>query len=453
MGAINSKEMLKRCTSRDISRHVTEMGEKYTDYVARIEESGIDGPLLASASQQTLDDIMDRLQVTERLHRRKLERVLSKIISSPQFETVYSTEDSSFSASDCSNSHLTIDTGKTSRTDGPPSHRASTGSLNSRRRSRHHKSPSDIPIDMVMECALAAQNIDELTCDKTDKLVPSVLDAVLAAQALEKENLQNDVLALEKEMDRNLDSPPADGMVAIVLTDVEHSTSLWESCPEAMKEALALHDTLARQLREKNHGYEIDTEGDAFFLAFSEPCDALAFALDLQTALHEAPWSEEILATEWARDDGQRRGLRVRVSVHLGPVETLKNPVTGRTEYDGEGMDVAQEVEKMTRGGQILTSIDTWNAAFHLADVKLGSPTISEYKDSLVLTDEDADDTLNSKYYKRVVELTPASMKKLSKDRVKKARPKFTRKSSQLMMKHRPKLLSETDTLTAPIRA
>ena len=153
--------------------------------------------------------------------------------------------------------------------------------------------------------------------------------------------------------------------------------------------------------------------GDAFFLAFSEPCDAIAFALELQVALHEAQWSDEILATKWACDNGKRRGLRVRVSVNMGPVQTTKNPVTRRTEYIGEGMDVAQELEKFTEGGQILTTADTWNAAFHLADAKLGSPVVSEFHRMLVRseTDMDSSSMSHSHSHKRIVELTPAAMK------------------------------------------
>ena len=154
--------------------------------------------------------------------------------------------------------------------------------------------------------------------------------------------------------------------------------------------------------------------GDAFFLAFSEPCDAIAFALELQVALHEAQWSDEILATKWACDNGKRRGLRVRVSVNMGPVQTTKNPVTRRTEYIGEGMDVAQELEKFTEGGQILTTADTWNAAFHLADAKLGSPIVSEFHSRTLVrseTDMDSSSVSQSHSHKRIVELIPAALK------------------------------------------
>lgn len=442
MGAINSTENLKQLTAKDIAHYVASMGKKYESYARKIEESGIDGTFVAAASRQTLHETLDSLQVTERLHRRKFERAVSKVSdlsSAEDWETVSLTDESSCFGSD--GSMQSVDKVGSA---AAPSKRASTGSINRKRRG-HRRKPSDIPVDMVMECALAAQGMDELNPGSSSNFVDGVMQAVIAAQALEKENLQQDFLELD--VGRKLESPPEDGIVTIVLTDVEHSTCLWEHSPEATREALALHDSIVRQTRERNHGYEIDTEGDAFFLAFSEPCDAVAFALDLQMSLYEAQWSNEILRTKWACDDAERRGLRVRVSVHMGQVETRKNPVTGRTEYHGDGMDVAQEVEKMTKGGQILTTFDTWSAVFPVADVKLGSPSVSQLDRPLVLTETEMDGSTHSQFYKRVVELTPSSMKKL-KRADKKAKRHIRRGSlGNLLKRHRSQRLIQVGTL------
>lgn len=306
-----------------------------------------------------------------------------------------------------------------------------------------------------MECVLVANELDSKKPESLGVHVPAMLDAILEVQKLERQSLQQDVLALETE--RTLDSPPDDGPVAIVLTDVEGSTNLWETNPEAMKEALSLHDSIIRKLREENHGYEIDTEGDAFFLAFSEPSDALAFAIKLQVALNEAPWSKEILATRWAGDDGERRGLRVRVSIHRGPVETMKNPVTRRTDYFGEGMGVTEELEKFTRGGQILTTADTWNAAFHLADAKLGSPQVSEFHKPLVLSEKGMDDSSSARsHQKRVIEITPRSLKRLTTATVKRGLSRqqhFKRNRSAAVNAHGFKSGAVTPPVTTMVRA
>ena len=70
-----------------------------------------------------------------------------------------------------------------------------------------------------------------------------------------------------------------EGKVTIIYTDVQGSTSLWESCPTDMKKSQDIHDMIMRQCYTDHNGYEITTEGDAFNFAFQHPVDALAFAL------------------------------------------------------------------------------------------------------------------------------------------------------------------------------
>ena len=105
-----------------------------------------------------------------------------------------------------------------------------------------------------MKCVLGANEIDKLDADTS--FVPEVLETALAVQAQENDRLRQSIVQLE--MERKICSAP-EGMVAIVLTDVEGSTSLWETNPQAMKEALSMHDSIQRKTREKHLGYEIDT--------------------------------------------------------------------------------------------------------------------------------------------------------------------------------------------------
>eukprot|EP00755_Sulcionema_specki_P001207 Sspe_Gene.116522::Locus_105821_Transcript_1_1_Confidence_1.000_Length_1165::g.116522::m.116522 len=58
-------------------------------------------------------------------------------------------------------------------------------------------------------------------------------------------------------------SPP-EGLVALVSTDIQDSTAIWESTPGVMKEALQVHDAVVRALIIQNNGYEVKTEGDSF---------------------------------------------------------------------------------------------------------------------------------------------------------------------------------------------
>ena len=71
-------------------------------------------------------------------------------------------------------------------------------------------------------------------------------------------------------------------MVSLVSTDVEGSTELWEWDRDAMDAATKIHDRVMRSKLSLFHGYEVNTEGDSFLIAFHEPTDAIAWAITMQ---------------------------------------------------------------------------------------------------------------------------------------------------------------------------
>lgn len=73
-------------------------------------------------------------------------------------------------------------------------------------------------------------------------------------------------------------------MVCLVSTDVEGSTALWEWDREAMDAATKVHDRIMRSRLGAFYGYEVNTEGDSFLVAFHEPADAIAWAVTTQQA-------------------------------------------------------------------------------------------------------------------------------------------------------------------------
>eukprot|EP00957_Ditylum_brightwellii_P166135 12648461-Ditylum_brightwellii.AAC.1 len=91
---------------------------------------------------------------------------------------------------------------------------------------------------------------------------------------------QLDPETFRRHLARGMQAPEGD--VTIVFTDLQGSTTLWETHPPAMKAAVDLHDKIIRRCYGEHSGYEITTEGDAFQLAFQHPIDALAFALKTQ---------------------------------------------------------------------------------------------------------------------------------------------------------------------------
>jgi predicted ATPase len=161
---------------------------------------------------------------------------------------------------------------------------------------------------------------------------------------------------------------PPTGTVALVFTDVEGSTALWEHRPEAMRAGLALHDQLMRERLADHHGYEVKTEGDAFMVSFARPQDAVAWCLDVQARLPELDWPEELVADPRAaevRGEGGAllfRGLRVRMGGHLGAPECKPDPVTGRMDYFGPVVNRAARVGGAGHGGQVVFSEGLWRA-------------------------------------------------------------------------------------------
>ncbi len=175
-------------------------------------------------------------------------------------------------------------------------------------------------------------------------------------------------------------STPPEGTVALVFTDVQGSTRLWERCGAAMRTALEVHDRVLRSLLVDSGGYEVKTQGDSFMIAFSSVLEALRWCLEAQEALVRAPWPADLLAhPEAAEEQGPRgplhRGLRVRMGVHVGEPECRVDERTGRMDYLGRMVNVAARVTSAGHGGQVLVSGVAWAQAAPALEV-LGRPAV-----------------------------------------------------------------------------
>jgi predicted ATPase/class 3 adenylate cyclase len=124
------------------------------------------------------------------------------------------------------------------------------------------------------------------------------------------------------------------GTVTFLFTDIEGSTRLLHELGDGYAEALAEHRRALRAAFGEHSGVEVDTQGDAFFVAFSRAGDALAAARDGQAALANGP-------------------IRVRMGLHTG------EPVVTDEGYVGLDVHRAARIAAVGHGGQVLVSAST----------------------------------------------------------------------------------------------
>ena len=96
-----------------------------------------------------------------------------------------------------------------------------------------------------------------------------------------------------------------EGTVTLLFTDIEGSTRLLQALWEGYEQVLADHRRLMRRSVEESGGVVVDTQGDAFFVAFARARDAVVAAVEAQRALHAHDWPAP-------------SKLLVRMGVHTG---------------------------------------------------------------------------------------------------------------------------------------
>ena len=126
-----------------------------------------------------------------------------------------------------------------------------------------------------------------------------------------------------------------DGNLAFLLTDIEGSTELWERNADAMRAALARHDTITRGAIARHNGLIFKAAGDGFHAAFPQPAQAIAAAATIQQALYVEAWPEQA-------------PIRVRIALHCGEAQWRDG------DYFGPPLNVLARLLSITRGGQNL---------------------------------------------------------------------------------------------------
>lgn len=131
------------------------------------------------------------------------------------------------------------------------------------------------------------------------------------------------------------------GTVTLLLTDIQGSTRLLQRLgADGYAAALGTHRDLLRTAFARHDGAEVDTQGDAFFVAFPTALGAVCAAIDCQRALASHPWPADA-------------PMAVRMGLHTG------EPTRTDEGYVGIAVNTAARIASAGHGGQILMSAAT----------------------------------------------------------------------------------------------
>src|SRR3712207_350787 len=126
---------------------------------------------------------------------------------------------------------------------------------------------------------------------------------------------------------------PPSGTATFLFTDIEGSTRRWDAQPDAMRQALARHDALLRDVVGRHGGHGFKTVGDAVHAVFATAPDALRAAGEGQRTLAECGW-----------------GNAVRMALHTGTADERDG------DYFGPPLNRVARLRDAAHGGQVLLS-------------------------------------------------------------------------------------------------
>jgi predicted ATPase len=147
--------------------------------------------------------------------------------------------------------------------------------------------------------------------------------------------------------------------VTFLFTDIEGSTRLLRELGDRYADVLVEHRRVVRAAIAEHGGVEVDTQGDAFFVAFPDAAEALDAAASAQAALGDGP-------------------IRVRMGLHTGRPGRIDEG------YVGKDVHLGARVAASAHGGQIvLTKAAAEAAARPLTD--LGEHRVKDFDEPVWL--------------------------------------------------------------------
>ena len=124
------------------------------------------------------------------------------------------------------------------------------------------------------------------------------------------------------------------GTVTFLFTDLEGSTRLLQHLGDRYAAILQEYRRLLHAACRERGGREVDTQGDALFVAFPRAHDAVAAAVSAQQTIARHRWPEDV-------------SVRARMGIHTG------EPLKTETGYVGMDVHRAARICQAGHGGQI----------------------------------------------------------------------------------------------------
>jgi class 3 adenylate cyclase len=154
------------------------------------------------------------------------------------------------------------------------------------------------------------------------------------------------------------------GTVTFLLTDIEGSTRLWETEPEAMEAALERHNRLLAGVIEGHGGVVVTSrgEGDSFFAVFPSAVAAVEAAGACQLALAGEAWPAGA-------------ALRVRMGRHSGEAHVQEGDYV-----DHAPINRCARVKAAAHGGQVLVTKTTRDLVAGRLGGGLGLKRLGEFR-------------------------------------------------------------------------
>jgi predicted ATPase/class 3 adenylate cyclase/tRNA A-37 threonylcarbamoyl transferase component Bud32 len=137
-----------------------------------------------------------------------------------------------------------------------------------------------------------------------------------------------------------------EGTVTLLFTDIAGSTQLFQQLGDRYERVLTTCRQLLHTAFQQWNGHEVDTQGDAFFVAFARATDAVSAAVAAQRSFISHFWPEGV-------------EVRVRMGVHTG------EPERSAEGYVGLDVHLTAWLMSAAHGGQILLSRTTQELVEH----------------------------------------------------------------------------------------